>query len=748
MAFTGASKPTQIKIVATYDDSQVQAGTGRTERALRSLEIKGKGLDASSLRQIAGAFDATGASASRAAPQVEGLMDLIAGQVGGLATGAGIAALANYTVQLSELGSRSIQARSALTALSGGAADAQRNIAAIQAVTNGSVSELQAMQSASQILSLGLASNSQQLGEFVRVASLLGAGKFSPAESIDQLASAIANVSYERLDQLGISSSAVRARIEELKASTQGLTTEQAFLQAVMEQGTAKANALAAAGVVAGTGMDQFRAATSNLAAELGENLAPKINGVAEDLSTVLTGAMAFAESQGISLAENAVGALESGLGSLIPGIDSTSAAMGWLADQMRDTEVATVAATQATLDYNQPLTLVEFQAGLAAEANLLLADAERKVGADAYIGIQGLNALLVAIEGTGDAADRARSKIAFMVSQANAAASKYPEYFGKGAQPDVALARFGMEGGNTSRAGGGDVERAETRIRDDYNRQWYATYQQQQRDATAAANKAARANESASKKAASAWEREQKKAAAEAEREQERAAKEAQRAWENAVNDIRGAVRGSIDLSTDVSAEDTILGSLRPDAVNEMGRRLADIRDRALEGKESPWLSLFPELQGGDKETLAARAQQIMNDISAGLRTDLLNKDAILANAKRSIEGQRATDALVEELTQELVGQGYAIAEVGEALGATMGVSIGDGAAAAGTVSTIVSSIKTEADAKQGELQSVGRRIVEYMKAGMLSGITDLGIITAIVRQVLGELEEAATAA
>lgn len=36
-----------------------------------------------------------------------------------------------------------------------------------------------------------------------------------------------------------------------------------------------------------------------------------------------------------------------------------------------------------------------------------------------------------------------------------------YPEYFGKGSQPDVGLARFGMPGGDTSRAGGGDIDEA-----------------------------------------------------------------------------------------------------------------------------------------------------------------------------------------------------------------------------------------------------------------------------------------------
>lgn len=111
-------------------------------------------------------------------------------------------------------------------------------------------------------------------------------------------------------------------------------------------------------------------------------------------------------------------------------------------------------------------------------------------------------------------------------------------------------------------------------------------------------------------------------------------------------------------------------------DAVNEAGRRLQAI----IEGHGQEWISFFPELLGLDGDALKASAIKLQQDIENFLRPDLLNKEAIIAKVRDLIVGQRNKAQLIEEITQQLIGEGFVDQEIQQALGAALGGPLGAG--------------------------------------------------------------------
>ena len=68
----------------------------------------------------------------------------------------------------------------------------------------------------------------------VEIASRLGDQTMAVSDRVSDFALMLANQSLPRLDNFGISSGKVRARIEELMSTVAGMTRETAFMQAVM----------------------------------------------------------------------------------------------------------------------------------------------------------------------------------------------------------------------------------------------------------------------------------------------------------------------------------------------------------------------------------------------------------------------------------------------------------------------------------------------------------------------------------
>jgi len=117
--------------------------------------------------------------------------------------------------------------------------DSEDMLASMKEASMGMVDEAGLMASASKLVSMGLADNSEEAAKLTKMAVTLGAamGK-GPTQAMEEFALMLANQSIPRLDTFGISAGKVRTRINELREANKSLTREQAFMTAVMEEGT------------------------------------------------------------------------------------------------------------------------------------------------------------------------------------------------------------------------------------------------------------------------------------------------------------------------------------------------------------------------------------------------------------------------------------------------------------------------------------------------------------------------------
>lgn len=206
-----------------------------------------------------------------------GVANALSGAIGGKLAGAlsvtgiafGALGAAKTAFELGALGETVTRSEKYFEAYSGSAKLAAENLAAVQRATDGAMSSQEAMNAGASVLAMGLAKNADELEKFARMATLLGGNTRTAAEAMGEFQLLLANQSIERLDTFGISSGRVRVRIAELQETTAGMTREQAFLQAVMEEGTKKMVALEAQGIKVGTSQERLTSLTKDLKAEL-----------------------------------------------------------------------------------------------------------------------------------------------------------------------------------------------------------------------------------------------------------------------------------------------------------------------------------------------------------------------------------------------------------------------------------------------------------------------------------------------
>jgi hypothetical protein len=236
--------------------AKVTADTREAERNLRNF--KGELGGASSSARGAG-----------------GSMNFLQGAIGGAMGALSVGVIARAGLDFAMLAEQSEKTRLSLEGLSGGQAD--ESIAAIESSLNGAVSKLEAAELAARLFGLGMADTAAEAARFAELGGTLGEAFGGTArEGVEQLSLAIANISYERLDALGISSGVVRQRVAELKE--EGYALEEAFRMATLEQATITFDKLAAQGVVVGSSMDQIKAAAGNLSTTIGTTLVPALD--------------------------------------------------------------------------------------------------------------------------------------------------------------------------------------------------------------------------------------------------------------------------------------------------------------------------------------------------------------------------------------------------------------------------------------------------------------------------------------
>lgn len=141
----------------------------------------------------------------------------------------------------------------------------------LRTATGGIVDDVTLMGGASSMLRMGLAGNSDELATLTEMAIRLKKPTETATEAIDNFSLMLSNQSVQRLDSFGISSAAVRTRINELLDSGQALNREEAFKMAVMEQGAAALDKLGSAAYVSESSLNRVNTRIQNLVTSLGE---------------------------------------------------------------------------------------------------------------------------------------------------------------------------------------------------------------------------------------------------------------------------------------------------------------------------------------------------------------------------------------------------------------------------------------------------------------------------------------------
>lgn len=236
--------------------------------------LRGKNEASTAIKQVKGDLTGLDSAATSATGGLSALGKAI--PVAAIATAA--LKVGEMAVELGNLGQQVQQQRAYFEVWSGGVAAATTNLEAMRRAVGGAMTESEMMSGANRLLSMGLADNASELENMSRMAVMLGGSTRSAAESIEEFSLLLANQSILRLDTFGISGAKVRERIEELMAADKNLTREQAFLNAVMEEGTRKVDALAAAGVKATTSAQDLGTAFRGLKEAIGEGLAGPVS--------------------------------------------------------------------------------------------------------------------------------------------------------------------------------------------------------------------------------------------------------------------------------------------------------------------------------------------------------------------------------------------------------------------------------------------------------------------------------------
>jgi hypothetical protein len=145
----------------------------------------------------------------------------------------------NRANELARIGIGAERSKMALEGLAGGAAEAAKWIDAINAGAHGSLTSGEAAATGYRLMRFGLADTAEEAQKFIDTVSkvaMVNPQLGGTEEAINQIQLTLSNMSYMRLDQLGVSAGEVRKRIQELKNETAGLSDEEYFSMAVMEQ--------------------------------------------------------------------------------------------------------------------------------------------------------------------------------------------------------------------------------------------------------------------------------------------------------------------------------------------------------------------------------------------------------------------------------------------------------------------------------------------------------------------------------
>lgn len=167
-------------------------------------------------------------------------------------------------------------------ALTGNIGGSAANLAALRAVTGGTVDDMTLMAGSAKMLQMGIAGNTDELSKMMEMAVKLGSSMgMDVNKSLSDFSLMLANNSIMRLDQFGIASGRVREKMEELKNSFPDMDKSERFKLAVLAEGSKALDRLGGAATAAETPLNRIAASLQNMAQSFAGDFSTGVNSLA-----------------------------------------------------------------------------------------------------------------------------------------------------------------------------------------------------------------------------------------------------------------------------------------------------------------------------------------------------------------------------------------------------------------------------------------------------------------------------------
>lgn len=266
--------PEKIGLEAVLVEDDFVAGVKNYNAGIDSMEAANKSAVQSSaaLSDGLGATDEALASSGKSAIDMAAKIDIAKNAL------AAAQKIIGTGLELAKLGATAERVEQRFAAFAEEAGGADAILRAFQDGAGGAASKMEAMTTASRLLQMGLVTNASEMSTVVEMATRLGDQTTSVTDRVSDFALLLANQSIPRLDNFGISSGKVRARIKELQEQTEGLSRETAFMQAVMEQGGQSLDKLGERTEDNLMTFEQMDAQIADLKVQIGQGLVPAMS--------------------------------------------------------------------------------------------------------------------------------------------------------------------------------------------------------------------------------------------------------------------------------------------------------------------------------------------------------------------------------------------------------------------------------------------------------------------------------------
>lgn len=706
---------------------------------------------------------------------------------GGLLAGGIAGVLGATTVSLANMNTTMTRSSMAFTALSGSSAEAEKRLQAIQRASGGTMDKLTAMNLANRLVALGMAKSAGEMEKAVetgrKIAVVMG-GDVQGA--LENLSLAAANLSYMRLDQMGISATKVRDRVKELTNANADLGKEQAFLQAAMETANETFKDIDTSAAV--SGVEKLTTSWQNLREAMGEGLPGRAaNAALTGFTQALEGYAAngdeakaeeirqkrvfgkngtldvlrYQEQQGsdstrarmIEQAEQwqtAQTALNTAIKAGVPGLDSYTASMGrllaaWESGQglsaQQSTELAGIDfalknVTNSTSGYSQAIKDVgsELASSNPKAQDLLAQIVQLDIAfANGQINLGGYNATLDILVGrlkdVKDQADKTTDALGATFRQQVLTAQGY---------------KLDAQGNQIRDPRTGEFVRQSWAP--DYNPATNSGQQQLEYEHQVAEDRK-RADEQAA--------REWQSAAESTQREMEAAADQLVSEFKSKLDQIPGLMSTTSVTQDDMDAAAAGVYKQKPD------EWLRELKDEVENGKDYANVDIHDAARRAgldenlDPKAIYAQVASMWGDQSlfaGGKNLDLINSDAVMDALTRQDKSASGRDAIYKlfgitpdaATTQALTAGLSGGADVDPALANGVATTMGLDPAAA--IAALQAGFNSDDTIKN--LKDIGAGVADHIYAGFASGVGEQDWASPVLASLEGRLVTAVTAA